>query len=74
MEAAAQPEQVNAEGMTAFNGRAGDGTPVTMLSLLRFKPQGGRERYAEYGAAVAPLHTEVLSTGELHLMDAGAPA
>jgi uncharacterized protein (DUF1330 family) len=26
-----------------------------MLNLLRFKPDGGKERYAEYGAAVAPL-------------------
>ena len=25
-----------------------------MLNLLRFKPDGGQERYAEYGAAVAP--------------------
>jgi uncharacterized protein (DUF1330 family) len=32
-----------------------DGGPVTMLNLLRFKPDGGRERYAEYGAAVTPL-------------------
>jgi uncharacterized protein (DUF1330 family) len=50
-----QPEQPNAEGMAAFNEAAGDGKPVTMLNLLRFKPDGGRERYAEYGAAVAPL-------------------
>jgi uncharacterized protein (DUF1330 family) len=28
---------------------------VVMLNLLRFKPDGGRERYAEYGAAVTPL-------------------
>lgn len=26
-----------------------------MLNLLEFLPEGGRERYAEYGAAVAPL-------------------
>ena len=25
-----------------------------MLNLLRFKPDGGKERYMEYGAAVAP--------------------
>lgn len=55
MEAASQPEQVNAEGMAAFNGRADEEGPVTMLNLLRFKPDGGRERYAEYGEAVAPL-------------------
>ena len=29
--------------------------PVTMLNLLKFLPDGGAERYAEYGAAVAPL-------------------
>lgn len=52
---AAQPEQPNADGMTAFNEAAGEEKPVTMLNLLRFKPDGGRERYAEYGAAVAPL-------------------
>jgi uncharacterized protein (DUF1330 family) len=52
---AAQPERPNAEGMAAFNEAAGEEKPVTMLNLLRFKPDGGRERYAEYGAAVAPL-------------------
>jgi uncharacterized protein (DUF1330 family) len=30
-----------------------------MLNLLRFKPDGGRERYEEYGAAVAPLLAKV---------------
>ncbi len=29
--------------------------PVTMLNLLAFKPEGGAARYAEYGAAAAPL-------------------
>ena len=29
--------------------------PVAMLNLLKFKPDGGRERYLEYGAAVTPL-------------------
>ena len=32
---------------------------MVMLNLLRFKPDGGRERYAEYGAAVAPLLEKV---------------
>ena len=32
-----------------------DGKPVVMLNLLRFKPDGGRERYAEYAAATAPF-------------------
>jgi len=48
------PETPNPEGLRAFASRAAEG-PVTMLNLLLFKPDGGRERYAEYGAAVAPL-------------------
>ena len=32
-----------------------DGQPVYMLNLLRYKPDGGRERYAEYSAATAPF-------------------
>ncbi len=55
MEASAQPEPINEEGFAAFSGRTGDGTPVVMLNLLAFKPDGGQERYMEYGAAVAPL-------------------
>ena len=54
MEASAEPERLNQEGFQAFSARAGDGRPVVMLNLLRFKPEGGQERYAEYGAAVAP--------------------
>jgi uncharacterized protein (DUF1330 family) len=49
------PERLNQEGFAAFAGRAGDGAPVVMLNLLAFKPDGGQERYEEYGAAVAPL-------------------
>jgi uncharacterized protein (DUF1330 family) len=59
MESAAQPEQLNPDGFAAFSGRAGDGSPVVMLNLLAFKPDGGRERYGEYGAAVAPLLEKV---------------
>lgn len=55
MSAPAEPERLNQEGFMAYAARAGDGTPVVMLNLLRFKPDGGRERYEEYGAAVAPL-------------------
>lgn len=32
-----------------------DGKPIVMLNLLRFRPDGGRQRYAEYLAAAAPL-------------------
>jgi uncharacterized protein (DUF1330 family) len=59
MEAASQPEQLNQEGFDAFRQRAEDGGPVVMLNLLRFRPEGGQERYAEYGAAVAPLLEKV---------------
>lgn len=59
MSDSAGPEKLNKEGFTAFSGRAGDTTPVVMLNLLAFKPDGGRERYEEYGSAVAPLLEKV---------------
>jgi len=40
--------------MSVFSERAADG-PVFMLNLLEFQPDGGAERYGEYGEAVAPL-------------------
>jgi uncharacterized protein (DUF1330 family) len=49
------PEPLHQEGFAAFAARTGEQSPVVMLNLLRFKPDGGRERYSEYGAAVAPL-------------------
>jgi uncharacterized protein (DUF1330 family) len=55
VDAAASPEPLNREGFAAFSARAGDDAPVVMLNLLAFKPEGGRERYEEYGEAVAPL-------------------
>ena len=55
MEASAQPERLNQEGFAAFAARGGEESPVVMLNLLSFKPDGGRERYEEYGAAVAPI-------------------
>jgi uncharacterized protein (DUF1330 family) len=51
----AQPERLNQEGFTSFAERAAEAAPVVMLNLLAFKPEAGRERYGEYGAAVAPL-------------------
>jgi uncharacterized protein (DUF1330 family) len=45
----------NQEGFAAFAARAAEAAPVVMLNLLAFQPEGGRERYEEYGAAVAPL-------------------
>jgi uncharacterized protein (DUF1330 family) len=59
MDASVQPEPLNQEGFAAFGERAGDGAPVVMLNLLAFRPEGGRERYEEYGAAVAPLLEKV---------------
>jgi uncharacterized protein (DUF1330 family) len=55
MTASAEAEPLNQEGFAAFAERAAEGTPLTMLNLLAFKPEGGRERYEEYGDAVAPL-------------------
>jgi uncharacterized protein (DUF1330 family) len=59
----------NEEAMAAFAGRASEG-PVYMLNLLQFLPDGGAERYAEYGAAVAPL----LERAGGHAIFAGRPA
>jgi uncharacterized protein (DUF1330 family) len=59
MDDSAQPEKLNREGFSLFAGRAGEDAPVVMLNLLAFKPEGGRERYEEYGAAVAPLLEQV---------------
>jgi uncharacterized protein (DUF1330 family) len=59
MDASAEPERLNEEGFAGFSERLGDSTPVVMLNLLAFKPDGGRERYEEYGEAVAPLLEKV---------------
>jgi uncharacterized protein (DUF1330 family) len=55
MSAQAEAEPLNKEGFAAFAERAADGKPLVMLNLLAFKPDGGRQRYEEYAAAVAPL-------------------
>jgi uncharacterized protein (DUF1330 family) len=70
MEATAQPERLNQEGFSAFQQRIEEGGAVVMLNLLRFRPDGGQERYAEYGAAVAPLLERVGG----RIVFAGAPA
>jgi uncharacterized protein (DUF1330 family) len=36
-----------------------DGGPVTMLNLLRFKPDGGRESYNKYAKAIVPFLEQV---------------
>ena len=43
-----------------------------MLNLLAFKPEGGRERYEEYGEAVAPSLEKV--GGRIVFMGAPGPA
>jgi uncharacterized protein (DUF1330 family) len=48
------------------------GGPVTMLNLLRFKPDGGRESYNKYAKAIVPFLEKV--GGEvLYLGDAKTP-
>jgi uncharacterized protein (DUF1330 family) len=54
MEADNGAEALNDADLAAFADRASDG-PVFMLNLLEFLPDGGAERYAEYGTAVAPI-------------------
>lgn len=70
MEVSAGPERVNQEGFADFAGRLGEDTPVVMLNLLSFRPDGGRERYEEYGAAVTPLLEKVGG----RIVFAGVPA
>ena len=67
------PERPNPEGFAAFAQRAAkpDDGPVTMLNLLALKPDGGRERYEQYGAAVAPLLARV--GGRILYAGAGVP-
>ncbi|HEY0390391.1 MAG TPA: DUF1330 domain-containing protein [Solirubrobacterales bacterium] len=55
MTVSADAEPLNQDGFAAFAARANDGKPLVMLNLLAFQVDGGRERYEEYGAAVAPL-------------------
>ena len=51
----ADVDRLNEEALAAFGARAREDAPVVMLNLLAFKPDGGRERYEEYGRAVLPL-------------------
>ena len=64
-----ETDALNPPAFDDFRARAAEG-PVQMLNLLDFKPDGGFERYAEYGAAVAPLLEGVGG----HIVYAGAPA
>jgi uncharacterized protein (DUF1330 family) len=71
MEGSGAPEVLSEEGFADLSRRLGEG-PVTMLNLLAFRPDGGRERYAEYGAAVLPLLEGV--GGRVVFQGAAAPA
>jgi len=70
MEGQLTPERPNEEGFADLMSRANQG-PVTMLNLLSFKPDGGRERYMEYGEAVLPLLQK--AGGRLVFQGAAAP-
>jgi len=52
-----EAEPLNPEVFKAFleRSQSDEDGPVVMLNLLALKPDGGREKYMEYGAAVAPL-------------------
>jgi uncharacterized protein (DUF1330 family) len=54
MEARNRIDAPDRDALAAFAKRAAEG-PVYMLNLLEFLPDGGAERYGEYGQAVAPL-------------------
>jgi uncharacterized protein (DUF1330 family) len=49
-----------------------DGGPVTMLNLLRFKADGGRESYEAYAAAIGP-YLEQAGATVVHLAETGTP-
>lgn len=48
-----EPEQIRELADSALS------TPVVMLNLLKFRPDGGREAYLHYGEGVLPLLARV---------------
>jgi len=54
-------EQLDPDAFREFleRSRTGDDGPVVMLNLLALRPDGGFDKYMEYGAAVAPLLEEI---------------
>ena len=48
------------------------GGEVVMLNLLRFEPDGGRERYAEYARAIEPF-LERVGGSVVYLGETGTP-
>lgn len=71
MDASTQTERLNEEGFAAFSAQTAGDAAVVMLNLLAFKPDGGRERYEEYGEAVAPLLEK--AGGRIVFMGPSAP-
>lgn len=71
MDAERMPEPPNEEGFADLTGRLDEGS-VTMLNLLAFQPEGGRERYLEYGEAVLPLLER--AGGRIVFQGAASPA
>jgi uncharacterized protein (DUF1330 family) len=57
MTAPVEAEQLDPDAFREFLelSRSGDDGPVVMLNLLALKPDGGLEKYMEYGAAVTPI-------------------
>lgn len=62
---------VQATDLDAYVAADPDGE-VVMLNLLQFRPDGGRERYARYLTALAPLR-ERYGFSVLYAGDAGTP-
>ena len=54
---ATEAEQLKADVFQEFleRSRSDDDGAIVMLNLLALKPEGGFEKYGEYGVAVAPL-------------------
>lgn len=54
---ASEAEELKPEAFQEFleRSRSGDDGPVVMLNLLAMKPNGGFEKYGEYGQAVMPI-------------------
>lgn len=53
----AEAEQLDPEGFREFleRSRSDEDGPIVMLNLLALKPEGGFEKYMQYGQAVAPI-------------------
>jgi uncharacterized protein (DUF1330 family) len=57
----APAEQLDPEAFREFleRSRSDQDGPIVMLNLLALKPDGGYEKYMEYGQAVAPILEKV---------------